>query len=139
MAKFNRRWMVKSRQFDSKWEEKLNTGVMKDLHYHPDKLCYTIEKKYEPDWVLRKNDKVLYVEAKGRFRDMEEAAKYIWVRKALKSNEELVFLFMDPKKPLPHARPRKDGSKRTHSEWADKQDFRWYTEQTIGNLLKGFT
>lgn len=138
MAKWNRRWMSKQRGFDSAWEDKLNQGVMKDCHYHPDKIQYTIEKKYEPDWVYKKGDKTIYIEAKGRFRDMEEAAKYKWVRMSLKSNEELVFLFMKPQLALPHARPRKDGTKRTHAEWAEAQDFRWFSEESITDFLSQY-
>ena len=67
--------------------------------------------------------------------DSTEAAKYVWIRKRLKKNEELVFLFMKPNTPMPHARKRKDGTKRTHAEWAEKNNFRWFTEETIKEIL----
>jgi len=29
---------------------------------------------------------------------------------------------------MPAAKKRKDGSKRTHAEWAEKNNFKWYSE-----------
>jgi hypothetical protein len=124
---------------DSKWELKLREGILKDLQYHPCKLDYTkpaTQHTYEPDWSLNMGRKTIYIEAKGRFVDRNEYMKYIYVRDCLKKNEELVFLFMKPNTPMPGARRRKDGTIRTHAEWAEKEDFRWFSEQNI-NLLIG--
>ena len=52
-------------------------------------------------------------------------------RKALKKNVELVFLFQKPFSPMPGARVRRDGTKRTHAEWAEKNNFLWYSEDTL--------
>ena len=49
----------------------------------------------------------------------------------LPDNTELVFLFADPQLPMPMAKKRKDGTKRSHAEWADANKFRWYTIATI--------
>ena len=32
---------------------------------------------------------------------------------------------------MPGAKRRKDGTKRSHAEWADKNKFTWYTEETL--------
>ena len=34
---------------------------------------------------------------------------------------------------MPQAKRRKDGTKRSHGEWATDNDFRWYTEETLPN------
>jgi len=44
--------------------------------------------------------------------------------------EELVFIFQNPRTPMPGARRRADGTKYTMQEWAEKQGFTWYTLET---------
>ena len=44
---------------------------------------------------------------------------------------ELVFLFAEPNSPMPQAKIRKDGTKRSHAEWAWANDFRWFSEESI--------
>ena len=44
---------------------------------------------------------------------------------------ELVFLFSNPNSPMPQAKKRKDGTKRTHAEWAETNGFRWFSEKTL--------
>lgn len=117
--------------YDSWFEYELHTGVLKNCEYHNGTIGYTQTKLYEPDFIWG----TYLIEAKGRFRDSEEARKYLDIRKSL-IFEELVFLFYDPKTPMPRARRRKDGTKFTMSEWADKNGFRYYTVETITELLK---
>ena len=135
MRKYN---TYKSYGVDSKWELHLRETVFKKLKYHPLKLHYTkpeTEHTYEPDWIIDEA-KTIYIEAKGRFRDRAEYTKYIHIRESLDSNwEELVFLFMKPMCPMPGAKKRKDGTIRTHSEWAEKQGFRWFSEKNVHLLL----
>ena len=71
------------------------------------------------------------LESKGRFWDHAEYSKYIWVKKNLPPNVELVFLFANASAPMPRAKVRKDGTKRTHGEWATANGFRWFTEDTL--------
>ena len=122
---------------DSKWEGKLRDGVLKDLEYHTAKMAYEVPHMYEPDFILHTKDATtILIEAKGRFRDSREASKYLYIRKFLKFNEELVFLFMKPSTPFPHAKKRKKcGTKMTHQEWADRNGFRHFTEETIKEIL----
>jgi hypothetical protein len=37
---------------------------------------------------------------------------------------------------MPGATKRKDGTKRTHAEWAEANNFKWYTEETLPEELK---
>jgi hypothetical protein len=123
--------------FDSKFEKELYDGVLRDLSYHSDPIPYTIERRYYPDFLY--NDmgtSITYlIEAKGRFWDSAEASKYVHIRAALPSSHRLVFLFQDPNKPMPHSRKRKDGTKQTHAEWAERNKFDYYTIDTIGRLI----
>jgi hypothetical protein len=68
--------------------------------------------------------------------DSSVASKYIWVRKVLPKDTELVFLFMKPDCSMPNAKKRKDGTRMSHREWAEKNNFRWFTEHTIKEILK---
>ena len=53
------------------------------------------------------------------------------IKKTLPKGTELVFLFAKPEAPMPGAKIRKDGTKRTHAEWAEKNGFRWFSEETL--------
>ena len=117
--------------YDSGWEYKLHIDKLCKWSHHSDKVEYVIEHKYEPDFTKVFNGTEYLLEAKGRFWDYNEYNKYIWIRKSLKANQELVFLFSSPSSPMPQAKRRKDGSKRSHSEWAEKNNFRWFSEHTL--------
>tara|TARA_R110000765_G_scaffold2173_1_gene6072 strand:- start:78 stop:563 length:486 start_codon:yes stop_codon:yes gene_type:complete len=117
--------------YDSNWEYELHTGLLKKWEHHVEKVNYVIKHKYEPDFVKIVNNKTILLEAKGRFWDFAEYSKYIWVKKVLPSNIELVFLFANPSAPMPQAKRRKDGTKRSHGEWASANGFRWYSEDSL--------
>lgn len=104
---------------------------MKSWQHHQDKIHYIIEHHYEPDFVKSFNGLTILLEAKGRFWDFAEYRKYVWIKKALPENMELVFLFSNPYSPMPQAKKRKDGTKRTHAEWAETNGFRWFAEKTL--------
>jgi|TARA_R110000851_G_scaffold134315_3_gene269553 hypothetical protein len=118
--------------YDSKWEYELHQGALSSWSHHTDKVSYVVEHTYEPDFV---KDKFL-IEAKGRFWDHAEYSKYIWIRKALPDTIEFIFLFQKPTAPMPGAKKRKDGTKRTHAEWAEANNFTWYSEDTLPAELK---
>ena len=117
--------------YDSKWEYKLHTNQLKSWSHHGDTVAYIVEHTYEPDFVTTMNGKLILLEAKGRFWDFAEYSKYIWVRKALPEGTELVFLFANPSSPMPQAKRRKDGTKRSHGEWASANGFKWYSEDSL--------
>lgn len=135
--------------YDSRLEYDLHKNELKGLTYHPEeRIHYVTTHSYEPDFTteicLEKNcsctqrrrcgrSKTILVEVKGRFRERKEASKYIDIRtsvqeEALKTGEEkeVIFLFQDASKPMPFAQRRKDGTKQTHGEWAEKNKFRYY-------------
>lgn len=134
----SRAWQGKAKKADSDWEDSLSKGVLKSCEHHNKNydVEYTIDKVYENDfWIKQKSGRVLYIEAKGCFRDKPEAAKYRWIRLALKDEEELVFLFQKPNQKIIWANKRKDGTKMTHAQWADYHGFRWFDEETIKEIL----
>ena len=73
----------------------------------------------------------LLVEIKGYFQEASEASKYLWIRKSLKPDEELVFVFERPQAEFHWLKKRKDGTRQTMAEWADKNGFRWFTEDSF--------
>jgi len=73
----------------------------------------------------------ILLEAKGRFWDYAEFSKYIWIKKTLMPSTELVFIFANPQAPMPGAKKRKDGTKRSHAEWAEANGFRWFSEYNL--------
>tara|TARA_R110000744_G_scaffold23540_5_gene59603 strand:- start:188 stop:601 length:414 start_codon:yes stop_codon:yes gene_type:complete len=113
--------------YDSKWEYELHKNILKSWNHHTSKVPYVVEHNYEPDF---ERDKIL-IEAKGRFWDHAEYSKYLWIRKALPSTVELVFIFQKPYAPMPGAKKRKDGTKRTHAEWAESNNFKWFSEDNL--------
>jgi len=117
--------------YDSIWEYVLHDTLLKDWEHHSNKVEYTVNHTYEPDFVRTLQDKLILLESKGRFWDYPEYSKYIWIKKHLSENVELVFLFANPSAPMPGSKIRKDGTKRTHGEWATANGFRWFTEQTL--------
>ena len=117
--------------YDSLWEFNVHNDLLSDWKHHVDTIKYVVHHKYEADFVREIAGKTIVIEAKGRFWDYAEYSKYIHVRKALPENYELVFLFQKPYSPMPNSKVRRDGTKRTHAEWAETNNFTWYSEETL--------
>lgn len=117
--------------YDSIWEYNLHHGLLKNWKHHDRKIPYVVNHVYHPDFSKKIGRKTYLIEAKGRFWDYSEYSKYIWIKKMLPPNVELVFLFADPNAPMPQAKRRKDGTKRSHGEWAGANGFKWYSEESI--------
>ena len=117
--------------YDSNWEYELHSGILDEWEHHVDKVEYVIEHKYEPDFIRTIDGTKILLEAKGRFWDYAEFNKYVWIAKALPADIELVFLFANPNAPMPAAKVRKDGTRRSHGEWATANGFRWFSEDSI--------
>ena len=122
---------LKYKGYDSIWEAVLHESILKHWVHHDDKIHYIIKHTYEPDFVKKIGAKKILLESKGRFWDFAEYSKYIWIKKTLPDNIELVFLFAKPSAPMPGAKRRKDGTKRSHAEWAEANGFRWFSEDTL--------
>jgi predicted nuclease of restriction endonuclease-like RecB superfamily len=120
--------------YDSWFEHDLHKQQLRACKFHPCKLSYVQKKLYEPDFVYHDGKIVIYIEVKGRFRTSGEARKYVDVAANLKKNEILVFIFSDPDKPMPNAQRRKDGTRRTHGEWAKSYNFQHYTRETTPHM-----
>ena len=118
-------------KYDSIWEAVLHESILKDWQHHGEAVHYIVEHTYEPDFIRKIKGKTILLESKGRFWDHAEYSKYIWVKKHLPKNTELVFLFANPSAPMPNAKRRKDGTKRSHAEWANTNGFRWFSEESI--------
>ena len=117
--------------YDSLWEAELHKTILQDWKHHWDNISYVVNHKYEPDFVKVIDGVTILLEAKGRFWDYAEYSKYIHIRTALPKDYELMFLFQKPLAPMPQAKKRKDGTKRTHAEWAETNNFIWYSEDTL--------
>tara|TARA_R100000742_G_C4245624_1_gene64618 strand:- start:78 stop:554 length:477 start_codon:yes stop_codon:yes gene_type:complete len=117
--------------YDSNWEYELHTGMFNQWAFHTEKIPYIVEHNYQPDFVKQIGDTTILLEAKGRFWDHSEYNKYVWIAKALPKDTELVFLFADPEAPMPQAKRRRDGTRRSHCEWASSKGFRWFSEDSI--------
>ena len=117
--------------YDSAWEFDMHQTILQDWKHHYDVIQYVVEHKYEPDFVKVIDNKTILLEAKGRFWDYLEYSKYLHIRKVLGDDQELVFLFQKPYSAMPGAKVRKDGTKRTHAEWAETNGFRWFSEETL--------
>ena len=117
--------------YDSLWEVSLHENVLSKWQHHSEMIDYVVKHRYEPDFVKEFNGKTILLEAKGRFWDYAEYSKYIHIREALPKNYELVFLFQKPYSPMPQAKKRKDGTQRTHAEWAETNNFTWYGEDNL--------
>lgn len=117
--------------YDSIWEANLHESILKDWEHHTDSVAYVTRHTYKPDFIRKFRGKKILLESKGRFWDHAEYSKYTWIKKYLPEDTELVFLFAEPTAPMPQAKRRKDGTKRTHSEWAEANEFRWFSSHSI--------
>lgn len=117
--------------YDSNWEYELHMGLLKAWTHHEGTVPYIVEHVYHPDFVLEVDGHTVLLEAKGRSWDYAEYSKYIWINKVLPDDTELVFLFANPSAAMPQAKRRKDGTKRSHAEWAESHGFRWFSEETL--------
>lgn len=117
---------LKGTGYDSYFEKNIHEQHLQNSRFHDkkDHVPYVVEHHYEPDFVLERDGKTFYIETKGRFRDSAEARKYTFIRKVLPSTSELVFIWEKARTAFPFAKKRKDGTKMTHIEWAEKNGFR---------------
>jgi hypothetical protein len=92
--------------------------------YEPTKMAYHVERHYIPD--LSVGDMI--VELKGYLRqDSQRKMKAI---KAQYPDLDIRFVFQNANSTIQGAKKRKDGTKMTCGEWADRQGFVW-SEGTI--------
>ena len=109
--------------FEARVIEDLNErGV--SYQYEPDKMAYYVERHYIPDLAVGN----MIVDLKGYLRqDSQRKMKSI---KAQYPDLDIRFVFQKASSTIQGAKKRKDGSKMTCGEWADRQGFVW-AEGTI--------
>lgn len=123
--------------YDSWLEYDLHQNQLAGCDHHPEMIDYVQHRKYEPDFVIQQGSITVYIEAKGRFRDRQEARKYIDVIKSLDPNlERLVFVFADSRKPMPGSQRRKDGTRQSHGEWAAKNNIVYYDLHNVPKMSR---
>lgn len=93
--------------------------------YEPHKVKYNVEREYVPD--LKIGD--IYIELKGYFR--QDAQRKMKAVKAQHPDMDIRFLFQKASSTLQGAKKRKDGTKMTCAEWADRYGFDWAEGETI--------
>ena len=131
-ARSAKRKAAKKLGYKSGLEMDLHLGPLKSCEYEPPsaRILYTSEHYYKPDFVHPSNPAVLF-EAKGHFREYQEAGKYLAVQKCHPS-KQIVFIFSNPDaKAYPQCRKRADGTTLSLGEWATRNGFDWYTPETL--------
>ena len=107
--------------YRSELEFSLHRDKLKLLPYEPHPVLYDIIKKnnrYTPDFIAQGGN--LLIEAKGYFWSNAEAQKYVHLKK---NGYNIAFIFQQPDKPLVWAKPKKNGKRTTHREWAESHGF----------------
>lgn len=90
------------------------------LKYETDKIKYTVQHTYNPDWKIRDG---VYLETKGLFKAADRA-KHLYIKQ--QHPEITVYLvFQNPNNRLSRV------SKTTYGEWCDKHGIEWATLDTI--------
>ena len=87
--------------------------------YEPHTIPYVVERKYIPDLYVNN----IYVEVKGYFR--QDAQRKMKAVKAQHPELDIRFLFQRGNSPIQGAKKRKDGTKMTCAEWAERNGFEW--------------
>ena len=125
MGHIKKRFIAKKKvpkPYRSWFEHDLHQNALQALVHEGFTATYDIilrDRKYTPDFVS--GDRLL--EAKGCFRDRNEANKYLHIKA---SGYNVCFIFQCPTTPLPWAKKRKRcGTKMNHAEWAEKNGFEW--------------
>lgn len=110
-------------KFEAKTGEYLDEkGVQ--FEYEKERLSYTVEGKYTPDFIIqRKDGSKLYIETKGNGRSFDGPTrrKMVAVR-AQHPEKDIRIVFYSNGAIGPK---RKDGTRLTQSEWAEKNGFKW--------------
>lgn len=96
--------------------------------YEPTQIPYTIPRKYTPDFMYNQGETVYYIECKGFFR-AGDTQKYKAIKDSLSWTEELIFVLMKPNQRVNKA------TKLTMCQWCDKHNIKWYTVDTLEELI----
>ena len=115
----------KTGKYKSALESKVAQLLGGEWVYEEWTVPYTLEKNYVVDF----SRDALFIEVKAYFRP-SDISKYKAVQETLKGTEhELVFVLANPLKKV------RKGSKTTMAQWCDKNGFRWYSVNDLGDLI----
>ena len=120
---FNKLKEKKNIKFRSKLEENIANlleGLGVSYQYESEKLGYTIEHNYTPDFVL---PNYTYLEAKG-YWDPKDRRKILAVKKD-NPDIDLRMVFQSPYNKISKK------SKTTYAQWCDRHDIPWTSYQNI--------
>ena len=98
----------------------LLTGLVVYYQYESEKLSYTIEHNYTPDFVL---PNYLYLEAKG-YWDPEDRRKILAVKRC-NPDVDIRMVFQSPYNTISKK------SKTTYAKWCEKHDIPWTSYKDI--------
>ena len=120
---FNKLKESKTIKYRSKLEEKvadLLEGLGVSYEYEPEKLSYTIEHNYTPDFVL---PNYIYLETKG-YWDPADRRKVLAVKRD-NPDVDLRMVFQSPFNTISKK------SKTTYAQWCEKHDIPWTSFHNI--------
>ena len=120
---FNKLKEKKEPKFRSNLEKNiadLLTGLGVSYQYESEKLSYTIEHNYTPDFVL---PNYLYLEAKG-YWDPEDRRKILAVKRC-NPDVDIRMVFQSPYNTISKK------SKTTYAKWCEKHDIPWTSYKDI--------
>lgn len=125
--------------YDSKFERQLHTGILAQFKLHPYTEEFIRKTVYTPDLTLIVKDYEYILELKGYIYTSEGCKKIKDYREHINKSKtltrELILVFQDPNKVFKWKQKRKDGTKMSLCQWADKNKFRWFTYDSIFMLL----
>ena len=119
---------MKEQKYRSNFEKTVAEKLVElkiPISYETDKLTYTLEATYKPDFKIKNN---FYIEAKGRFRNGDQ--KKLLAIKEQHPATTILLVFMDHKVPV------RKGSKLSHGEWATRHGFDWVSIKDMGDYLQ---
>ena len=131
--------MVKKKNnYRNKFET--NTGAFLEekginFTYESEKLPYTVSAAYIPDFILTlRNGKRTYIETKGNGRSFDGASRR--KLKAVKEQHPDIDLRLVFYSNGAIGQKRKDGSRLTQGEWAERNGFKWSIRTIPDEWLK---
>lgn len=128
----------KKRNYRNKFEQvtadSLEASKVK-FEYESEKLSYTVTSNYIPDFIITtKSKKKIYVETKGNGRSFDGSSrrKMIAVKEQHPNLDIRIVFWADGK----FGASRKDGTRQTQSQWAEKHNFKWSIRTIPDEWLK---
>ena len=117
------RWQLKQ-TFEQKVMSNLTAqGV--EFEFEPHSLPYSVTRDYIPDLLIGE----MYIEIKGYFR--QDAQRKMRAVKKQHPEKDIRFLFQRADATIQGAKKRKDGTKMTCREWAERYGFQYAQGEEI--------